>query len=140
VAFVVESGQGKSTLAAFLGNGDDPAWHQLADDLLPVTLVPDSPDVTALPHFPQLKLPVHTQPALGMPEQMPLAAVYVLEQTLLGQDGVEITPLGWQDATVSVVRRLAFARRYERLPAVRAALAADLKAVHLQRTTAPSPL
>lgn len=73
--FLGESGQGKSTLAAYLSRS--PGWRSVADDILPVTIEPSG--MTVWPHFPQLKLPTESQPWIGLPEQLPLGAVCVLE-------------------------------------------------------------
>lgn len=68
IAFLAESGTGKSTLAAYLSK--QAAWCLVADDILPVT---DSPGgLIAWPHFPQLKLPLDAQPGTNLPEQLPL--------------------------------------------------------------------
>jgi len=75
IAFVGESGRGKSTLAAYLGSS---GWQRVADDILPVTL--EKIGVQAWPHFPQLKLPADNQPGLNFPEQLPLDKVCLLEK------------------------------------------------------------
>jgi len=75
IALLGESGQGKSTLAAYLSRS--PGWRSVADDILPVTIEPSG--MTVWPHFPQLKLPTESQPWIGLPEQLPLGAVCVLE-------------------------------------------------------------
>lgn len=80
ILFLGESGQGKSTLAAYLSG--NPGWRLVADDILPVKMDPDG--VNVLPHFPQLKLPVEAQPGPGLPEHLPLTRLCVL--TLAGQD------------------------------------------------------
>lgn len=75
--FLGESGQGKSTLATYLSQNT--GWQLMADDILPVT---DSPrGLTAWPHFPQLKLPMDTQPAVSLPEQLPLDIIFELIPT-----------------------------------------------------------
>jgi hypothetical protein len=75
VVFLGESGQGKSTLAAYLSQ--NASWHLVADDILPVEM--DEDGVKLLPHFPQLKLPADAQPGIGLPEQLLLKYVCVLE-------------------------------------------------------------
>ena len=74
VLFLGESGQGKSTLAAYLGG--EAGWRLAADDILPVTIGSDG--IVAWPHFPQLKLPVQAQPCSGLPEQLAISKVYLL--------------------------------------------------------------
>jgi hypothetical protein len=78
VAFLGESGQGKSTLAASLADTNSPDWCLVADDILPVTM--DSTGVYVWPHFPQLKLPLDAQPGPGLPERLPLNRICVLTQ------------------------------------------------------------
>lgn len=72
-AFVGESGQGKSTLAAYLADG---GWQLVADDILPVSR--DQAGVQLWPRFPQLKLEV--QPGVALAESLPLDRVCVLER------------------------------------------------------------
>jgi hypothetical protein len=74
VAFLAESGGGKSTLARYLG--ECPGWKLVADDILPVSLGRDG--VAAWPRFPQLKLPRAEQPGQHLPEEMPLGKICVL--------------------------------------------------------------
>jgi hypothetical protein len=76
IAFLGESGFGKSTLAASLATDGTPAWGLLADDILPVTLGTEA--VTTWPHFPQLKLPIDSQPGRNWPEQIPLREICIL--------------------------------------------------------------
>jgi hypothetical protein len=78
--FLGESGQGKSTLAAYLAR--NPNWRLAADDILPVRI--DTDGLSVLPHFPQLKLPSDAQPGIGLPEHLPLTKVCVL--TSAGQE------------------------------------------------------
>jgi len=72
-AFLGESGQGKSTLAAYLNSTN---WDRIADDILPTTL--DSSGARIWPRFPQLKLPPDKQPGFNFPEQLPLDRVCIL--------------------------------------------------------------
>lgn len=76
VAFLGESGVGKSTLAAHLGGCPQNGWHLVADDILPVTEGVDG--AWAWPRFPQRKLPPDAQPGAALPERLPLAAIYDL--------------------------------------------------------------
>ena len=75
IVFLGESGQGKSTLAAYLSQS--PGWRLVADDILPVKMDPNG--VSVLPRFPQLKLPMDAQPGVHLPEQLPLKSICVLE-------------------------------------------------------------
>lgn len=68
IAFVGETGTGKSTLAAYLSQNAE--WSLVSDDILPVKGQPIG--MTAWPHFPQLKLPADAQPGVRLPEHLPL--------------------------------------------------------------------
>ena len=74
IAFLGESGQGKSTLAAYLSQ--NPGWRLAADDILPATI--ESSGAVVWPRFPQLKLATNTQPGIHLPEQLPLKVICVL--------------------------------------------------------------
>jgi hypothetical protein len=76
IAFLGESGQGKSTLAAYLAG--QPDWQLVADDILPVA--PGSEGLEAKPRFPQLKLPPEAQPGPHLPESLPLQRICVLAE------------------------------------------------------------
>ena len=76
VIFLGESGEGKSTLAAYLSR--EPDWRLVADDILPVTT--DANKVQILPRFPQLKLSPDSQPCIGLPENLPLENVWILKR------------------------------------------------------------
>jgi hypothetical protein len=68
-AFLGESGQGKSTLAAYLSGA---GWRLVADDILPVR------DGDVWPRFPQLKVPNEAQPGPVLPEHMRLDILCIL--------------------------------------------------------------
>ena len=72
--FLGESGQGKSTLAAYLSG--ERKWRLVADDILPVTIGPAG--MVAWPHFPQRKLSTQAQPATRLPERLPVDRICVL--------------------------------------------------------------
>ncbi len=76
MAFLGESGYGKSTLAAYLDQVGKPGWQRVADDILPVTL--GERGLTGWPHFPQLKLPTVEQPGLSMPDKISLDRIILL--------------------------------------------------------------
>jgi hypothetical protein len=75
-AFVGESGQGKSTLAAYLAGRS--GWRLVADDILPVAPGPEG--LEAKPRFPQLKLPPEAQPGPHLAESLPLQRLCVLAE------------------------------------------------------------
>jgi hypothetical protein len=160
VAFMCDSGGGKSTLASFFDAECGPLVERMSDDILPVESGPDR--IMALPHFPQLKLPPSEQVPMGTPERIPLAAIYTLNPSSSRDEGeVNILPLSSRQATVALlrhtvasrlfpppllerhldfcaaaghrvpVRRLSYPRRREWLPPVCDALLADLKALGL---------
>jgi hypothetical protein len=81
VAFLGESGQGKSTLAAYLKTC--PGWRLVADDILPVAM--NSDGMSAWPRFPQLKLSVEAQPGPGLPEEISFGKVCILSNTDLDE-------------------------------------------------------
>jgi hypothetical protein len=81
VVFLGESGQGKSTLAEYLSRNEQ--WQLVADDILPVKM--DASGLNVLPRFPQLKLPVDSQPGIDLPEQLPLSMLVVLEHAEASQ-------------------------------------------------------
>jgi hypothetical protein len=109
VIFAGESGWGKSTLARYLG--EQAGWRRAADDVLPV--VPVGNGLMALPHFPQLKLPSGAQPANGLPQRLPVAAVYVLDRDQK-ETGEAITILGLneRDAALALIRHTVAARLF----------------------------
>jgi hypothetical protein len=74
IVFLGESGQGKSTLAAYLSQ--NAGWRLVADDILPVKMDPNGASV--LPRFPQLKLPMNSQPGVDLPEHLPLKYICIL--------------------------------------------------------------
>lgn len=151
VAFIGESGAGKSTLARYLDADGGPEWRRIIDDTLPLMLAGAGPAL-ALPYLPQLKLPDDSQPSGLVPEQMPLSAVYILEegstvridpippgaaalalaaQTVAGRLFGRVLLARHLDFSSELalrlpIRRLAYPRDFDSLPAVRDALAADL--------------
>ena len=76
IAFLGESGRGKSTLARFLAADSGLGWTRVADDILPVEVTADGVDV--LPRFPQLKLPDGEQYSSADSECLPLRMACVL--------------------------------------------------------------
>ena len=147
ILFLGESGQGKSTLAAYLAN--EAGWRLAADDILPVSL--DAESLAAWPRFPQLKLPMRSQPGPGLPEQLSVSQVCILSdadvdempalqrlsstqavKALLGHTaGTRMFPpellanhLAFcsQSANRVPVYRLAYPHRLEALPVVKALL------------------
>lgn len=155
VAFLGESGQGKSTLASYLGSENSSTWQLLADDILPVALSPGGLD--ALARYPQLKLPPDRQPAAFARERTPLRAIYLLDPAKTGHGPVTTHALPVRAAALMLVRhtvaarlfddhlqakhlafcadaaaqvpvrRLVYPHRYDRLPQVYATIAADLR-------------
>lgn len=120
IVFLGESGQGKSTLAAYLSN--NPGWRLVADDILPVEM--DSGGVNVLPHFPQLKLPVDAQPAIDLPERLPLTKICLL--THAESDKMpELQTLSSAQAVQSLLSHIAGTRMFD----------APLLAKHLEFST-----
>ena len=93
ILFLGESGQGKSTLAAYLATAKNSGWRLVADDILPVTMAPNG--VIAWPRFPQLKLPSQSQPGVGLPEQISVSKVCVLKNGGASDvPGMQLLPAG----------------------------------------------
>jgi hypothetical protein len=115
IAFMGQSGRGKSTLAAFLADEIDGGWQRIADDILPITAGPAG--VTASPHFPQLKLPLKARPSPDLPAQIPLAAIYLLERPTPEADNqaaVRIEPLSRYQATIALIGHTVAARLFDK--------------------------
>jgi len=109
--FLGESGQGKSTLAAYLASAGGSEGQLVADDILPVTTGMQGLDVW--PHFPQLKLPSDSQPGSLLPETIPAGWICVLSDTGLASDP-DLEPLSPGDAIQSLLRHTAGTRLLER--------------------------
>jgi hypothetical protein len=138
IAFMGDSGRGKSTLAAFLADEIDGGWQRIADDILPITAGPAG--VTASPHFPQLKLPLKARPSPDLPAQIPLAAIYLLERPSPEDDNqaaVRIEPLNRYRATLALIGHTVAARLFDKsLLACHTHFCADA-AVPVHRLTYP---
>jgi hypothetical protein len=106
IAFLGESGTGKSTLAAYLS--DQPGVRRVADDILPVAL--ESRRLSALPHFPQLKLPIDQQPGPALPERLLLSVLYLLEP----QATISVEPLGPGNSALLLAGHTVAARIFDR--------------------------
>ena len=124
IAFLGESGQGKSTLVKYLS--ESPGWTLIADDMLPVVL--NGNDVTALPCFPQLKLPVHAQPAAGLPEQLPLKYICVLSRADPDQTPV-LTGISTSSTVHALLSHIAGTRMFNK----------DLLTKHLKFSSRAAP-
>ncbi len=109
MVFLGESGQGKSTLAAFLSTPEGSHWRLVADDILPVTI--DSKGVIAWPSFPQLKLSSQAQPGVDLPEQILINRVCVLKEADDDSEpGLQLLPV---DQSVQVfLKRIAGSRLF----------------------------
>ncbi len=108
VAFLGESGQGKSTLAGYLAST---GWELVADDILPVTW--EASGVLAWPRFPQLKLPAASQPGLHLPEQIPLDEIFVLVP-IPRSSNPEVLPLSPGEAAKALLSHTAGTRLFTR--------------------------
>ena len=109
-AFLGDSGAGKSTLAGYLGLQNHSGWQRIADDVLPVELGKES--AVALPHFPQLKLPVNEQVGEDCPQRLPLEAIYVIEASDHAVD-VGWHPLDNKTATLALLSHTVAARLFD---------------------------
>lgn len=106
IAFLGESGYGKSTLAGYLHRS---GWQRVADDILPVTLENDT--VLAWPHFPQLKLPEEQQPALSLPESLPLDMLCLVSPAGL-EKSPRLEPLSSTEAVTALLSHTAGTRMF----------------------------
>ena len=107
IVFLGESGQGKSTLAAYLSHCSD--WRLVADDILPVKI--DQSGVIVQPRYPQLKLPMDDQPGVDLPEQLPLNTIVVLVQAEASQMP-ELDKLSTAQAVQSLLGHIAGTRMF----------------------------
>jgi hypothetical protein len=106
IAFLGESGYGKSTLAGYLNRF---GWQRVADDILPVTL--ETERVLAWPHFPQLKLPEEQQPALYLPENLLLDRLCLVSPA--GADEApRLEPLSATDTVTALLSHTAGTRMF----------------------------
>lgn len=110
IAFAGESGAGKSTLARWVSHRqpDGRGAARIADDLLPVTVL--SQGVTALPHFPQLKLNHGDQYTDREKPSLPLRALFVLDAET--NKGITIEPLPTSQAMIHIIRHTVTARLF----------------------------
>jgi len=108
--FLGESGQGKSTLAAYLSSAGGREWQRVADDILPVTASPSHPE--AWPHYPQLKLPPESQPGMALPERIPIRA-FILLRTVPAGAPPELQLLTGRQAVQTLVAHTAGARLFD---------------------------
>ena len=108
IAFLANSGGGKSTLAAYLSQY--PGWRLAADDILPVSTEPGG--LVAWPHFPQLKLPAEAQPGQHMPEELPLGKICVLANDGL-DEGPAIQSLSVSQSVPVLLAHTAGARLFD---------------------------
>ena len=110
IAFLGESGRGKSTLARWLGAQTEQGWRRLGDDILPVSLGDGRVDY--LPHFPQPKLPASEQPSLGLSERLSLSVLYVLRRPSHGRS-MAIRTLDRQEGILSLIRYTVASRLFD---------------------------
>lgn len=102
IAFLGESGQGKSTLASHLS----PRMQLTADDILPVTLTDSG--LIGWPHFPQLKLPLDAQPGPSLPESLPVNHICLLDTA----EEISLRPLSPSEAAQTLLRHTAGTRLF----------------------------
>lgn len=120
IVFLGESGQGKSTLAAYLSQSS--GWRLVADDILPIQM--DSNGVSILPHFPQLKLSANTQPGAGLLERLPLKTICALTYAE-AQQAPELQKISSAQAVRDLLSHMAGTRMFN----------ASLLAKHLKFST-----
>ena len=124
LAFVGESGRGKSTLARYLNDQPAGAWERIADDILPIARDPGSTHV--LPHFPQLKQPWTEQYGIDRHRRIRLDTICVLNP--VGDDSrgdLSRQPLHGRALAAALVRHTVASRLFD----------ADLLRRHLHTCT-----
>ncbi len=112
IAFLGESGVGKSTIARHLSEDHDLAWWCLGDDVLPVAR--PSSQHWVLPRFPQLKLGDAQSEAASQPARVPLRAAYLVTpgSGAAAQRGVRTEPMKASAGLVAVVRHTVASRLF----------------------------
>lgn len=110
IAFVGESGVGKSTLARFLGTA--PGWKRVSDDILP--MAPSEYGVIAHPQYPQLKLPSHAQPSTSVAASIPLRKLVVIRRQNQAVDTVSLNRIPQAQAMAIVIRHTVAAKLFDR--------------------------
>lgn len=103
IAFVAESGVGKSTLAMHHGTG----WQQLADDILPITRTDPALCMQA---FPQLKL-ANCVPEQRFPEMPSVDLIVRLSSQQVNQ--IEFRKLPRREALLEVVRHTVASKMFD---------------------------
>lgn len=112
IAFVGESGQGKSTLARFLAENGGAIFEHVSDDILPVAV--DQTEAHALPRYPQFKLPLDRQPSRRLAESIPLRAVLALDHSPVGSTEVELARLNGADGALRIAGNTVASRLFGR--------------------------
>ena len=107
IAFLAESGLGKSTLAENQGN----EWAQVSDDVLPIRVHQSVRVVEVRSDFPQLKLNGASVPQ-GVPDAQPLDYMIRLKPTPTKR--IEFTKVSAKDRLIQVVRHTVAAKLYSR--------------------------
>lgn len=112
IAFVGDSGFGKSTLVDFMAKNSCSSIRLVADDILPFRL--EGERLVALPRFPQLKLPSDDQPGLALPETLPLYRVYVLAGPEATVSRCSIESLSVQSTATALIRQTISAKLFNK--------------------------
>lgn len=109
VACVGQSGQGKSTLAAYLRGA---GWARLADDILPVRVAAHG-GFEVMPDFPQLKLPQTEQDELAAQTPAPLGAICGLRTAADGSAIPVMMPLSASETMTLALRHTVAAQLFD---------------------------
>lgn len=111
VAFLGQSGRGKSTLAGWLDNQRAVDCVRVADDILPLTTGDGAPVVR--PRFPQLKLPDDQQVPMAL-DGLALRAAYILDTTAEAAPTPVSSspPLGPADALLAIAEHTVAVRLF----------------------------
>jgi hypothetical protein len=110
VAFLGESGRGKSTLAQALDQLPNSGCRRVADDVLPVRL--DATGALALPHFPQLKMQPTLQYPPRFPDRLPLTELVVLAPLAAPEASPQAESLGPHASVLALLRHTVASRLF----------------------------
>lgn len=108
--FSGESGEGKSTLARYLGT--QPGWRRAGDDIMPVTRTVEN--LYALPYFPQLKIPAENQPALGLASSLEIHSIILLRKSSEIDAPALLHPISPSSAALALSRHSVAARLFSK--------------------------
>lgn len=108
--FSGESGEGKSTLARFLGM--QPGWRRAGDDIIPV--IHSNGCLYALPRFPQLKILPENQPSIGLDPSIKVHSIFILNKNPMESAPIRAHRLHPTTASLALTRHSVAARLFSK--------------------------